>query len=68
MTIKGGSGLSGTVSMRITRGRLVVAIGHGSVTRGNATLTMQVLHRMTPAQYTAEMVVTLSARKVLRLL
>ena len=67
MTITGGSGLSGTVTMRITRGKLVMALGHGSVTRGKATLTMRVLHRMTPGQYTVEMLVTLNATKVLRL-
>jgi hypothetical protein len=53
--------------MRITRGKLVVALGHGRVTRGKATLTMRVLHRMMPGQYTVAMVVTLNARKVLRL-
>src|SRR5262249_33122608 len=67
MTVKGGGGLSGTVTMRITRGKLVGALGHGRVTRGRATLTMRVLHRMTPGQYTVAMVVTLHARKVLRL-
>jgi hypothetical protein len=51
MTVKGG-GLSGTVRMRITRGKLVVALGHGRVTRGEATLTMRVLHQMTPGQST----------------
>jgi len=67
MTITGASGLSGTVTMRITHGKLVVALGHGSVTRGKATLTMRVFHRMTPDQYTVEMVVTLNATKVLAL-
>jgi hypothetical protein len=67
MTIKGGTGLNGNVTMRITRGMLIVAIGRGSVARGEASLTMRVLHRMTPGQYTAEMVVTLNAKKVLRL-
>jgi len=67
MTVKGGSGLSGTVRMRITRGRLVVALGHGHVTRGEATLTMRVLHQMTPGQYTVAMVVTLDATQVVRI-
>ncbi len=67
MTIKGGAGLSGTVTMRVTRGKLLVAFGHGHVTRGKAILRMRVLHRMTPAQYTVAMVVTLNASKVLSL-
>jgi hypothetical protein len=67
MTLKGGSGLSGTVTMKITRGRLVVALGRGRVVRGQATLTMRVLHRVTAGQYTVAMVVTLNASKVLRL-
>jgi hypothetical protein len=67
MTLKGGGGLSGTVTMRITRGKLVVALGHGRVTDGKATLTMRVLQRMTPGRYTVEMVVTLNARRVLSL-
>jgi hypothetical protein len=53
--------------MRITRGKLVVAVGHGRVTRGEATLTMRVLHRMTPGQYTVAMVVTLNATQVVRI-
>jgi hypothetical protein len=67
MTLMGGGGLSGTVTMRVTRGKLVFALGHGRVTRGMATLTMRVLHRMTSGDYTAAMVVMLDARKVLRL-
>ena len=67
MTVKGGSGLSGTVRMRITRGKLVVAIGHGRVTRGEATLTMRVLHQMTPGQYTVAMIVTLNTTQVVRI-
>jgi hypothetical protein len=67
MTVKGGSGLSGTVRMRITRGKLVVAIGHGRVTRGKATLTMRVLHQMTPGPYTVAMGVTLNATQVVRI-
>jgi hypothetical protein len=67
MTIKGGAGISGTVRMRITRGKLVVALGQGRLTRGKATLTMRVLHRMTPGRYTVAMVVTLNATMVLRL-
>jgi hypothetical protein len=53
--------------MRITRGKLVVAVGHGRVTRGEATLTMRVLHRMTPGQYTVAMVLTLNATQVVRI-
>ena len=67
MTVKGGSGLSGTVRMRITRGKLVVAIGHGRVTRGEATLAMRVLHQMTPGQYTVAMIVTLNTTQVVRI-
>ena len=50
--------------MRITRRKLVVAIGHGRVTRGEATLTMRVLHQMTPGQYTVAMVLTLNSTQV----
>jgi hypothetical protein len=53
--------------MRITRGKLVVALGYGRVTRGQATLTMRVLHRMTPGQYTVAMVLTLKAKQVVRI-
>jgi hypothetical protein len=67
MTLQGGAGLGGSVTMRITRGELVFALGHGQVTRGVATLTMRVLHRMTSGEYSVAMVVTLNARKVLRL-
>jgi hypothetical protein len=70
MTIKGGAGISGTVAMRITRGKLVVALGHGRLRRGTATLTMRVLRRMTPGLYTVTMVVTratINAKMVLRL-
>jgi hypothetical protein len=67
MTLKGGGGLSGTVTMQITRGELVFALGHGQVTRGVATLTMRVLHPMTSGEYTVAMVVTLNAKRVLRL-
>jgi hypothetical protein len=67
MTLMGGGGLSGTVTMRVTRGKLVFALGHGRVTRGMATLTMRVLHRMTSGDYTVAMVLVLDARKVLRL-
>jgi hypothetical protein len=67
MTLMGGGGLSGTVTMRVTRGELVFALGHGRVIRGMATLTMRVLHRMTSGEYTVAMVLVLNARKVLRL-
>jgi hypothetical protein len=53
--------------MRITRGKLVVALGRGRVIRGEATLTMRVLHQMTPGQYTVVMVVTLNATQVVRI-
>jgi hypothetical protein len=67
MTIKGGARISGTVRMRITRGTLFVASGRGRVSSGKATLTMCVLHRMTPGSYTVTMVVTINATMVLRL-
>jgi len=67
MTIKGGAGISGTVTMRITRGNLLVALGRGSVTRGKATLIMHVLHRMTPGRYTVAMVVTVNTTRVVQL-
>jgi len=67
MTINGAAGMSGRVRMRITRGKVVVALGTGRLRRGTATLTMRVLHRMTPGRYTAGMVVTLNATTVLRL-
>jgi hypothetical protein len=67
MTLKGGAGIGGTVKMRISRGKLLVAVGHGRVTRGKATLTMRLLHRMMPARYTVSMVVTLESTRTLRL-
>ena len=67
MTIKGGAGISGTVTMRITRGKLLMALGHGTVTRGKATLLMHMLHRMTPGRYTVAMVLTANTTKVLQL-
>jgi hypothetical protein len=67
MTLKGGATISGTVTMKIRRGRLVVALGQGRITRGTATLTMRVLHQMTPGLYTVTMVITLHAQMVLRL-
>lgn len=67
MAIRGGTGISGTVRMRITRGKLLVAVGQGRVTRGQATLTMRLLHRMTPGRYTVSMVMTITAKRVLRL-
>jgi len=67
MRLTGGGGLSGTVTMRVTRGKLVFALGHGRVTRGTAKLTMRLLHRMTSGEYTVAMVLTLHASKVLRL-
>jgi hypothetical protein len=67
MTLKGGGGLSGSVTMRITRGRLLVAVGSGRVADGKATLTMRVLRPMRAGRYTVAMVVTLDLRKVLSL-
>ena len=67
MTLKSAAGISGTVSMRITRGTLVVALGHGRISRGKATLTMRLLRRMTPSRYTVTMVVRVNAKMVLRL-
>jgi hypothetical protein len=66
MTIKGGAGISGTVRMRLARGTLLVALGQGEVTRGKATLTMRVLHPMTPGRYTVKMVLTVNVTRVLR--
>lgn len=67
MTIRGGAGISGTVRMRLARGNLLVALGQGRVTRGKATLTMRVLHRMTPGRYTVKMVLTVDVTRVLGL-
>ena len=67
MTIRHGAAISGTVRMRITRGTLVVARGHGRIQSGTAALTMRVLHRMTPGRYTVTMVVTLTTSTVKRL-
>lgn len=71
MTIKGGAGISGSVAMRITTGKLVVARGHGRLTRGKATLTMRIVRRIKPGRrYTVSMVVTratIRAKMVLRL-
>jgi hypothetical protein len=67
MTLRGGAGVSGKVKMRISRGKLVVAVGRGRIMRGKATLTMHVLHRMTPGRYTVSMVVALKSTRTLRL-
>jgi hypothetical protein len=67
MTIKGGSGLSGSVTMRVSRAGVLVAFGHGRVTDGRAALTMRILHKMPRAAYTVKMMIQLSATKVLRL-
>lgn len=67
MTIKGGAGVNGTVSMRIMRGTRVMARGKGKLTRGRASLTMRVLRRMRPARYTISMVVTVTAKMVIQL-
>jgi hypothetical protein len=70
MTLKGGAGISGQVTMRITRGKLLVAVGHGRLKNGKATLTMSVLHKMTKGRYTVSMVIThatIKATKVLNL-
>jgi hypothetical protein len=67
MTIKGSTGISGTVRMRLARGTLLVALGQGHVARGKATLTMRVLHPMTPGRYTVKMVLTVNVTRVLRL-
>jgi hypothetical protein len=67
MTVKRGAGISGTVTMRVSRGKVVFALGHGRVVRGKATLTMRVLHKMKPGRYTVAMVIRVSATKVLRL-
>ena len=67
MRIKGGSGISGTVTMRLTHGKTLVALGTGQIKRGKATLTMHLLRKMTPGSYTVSMVITLKATRVLRL-
>lgn len=70
MTIKGGAGISGSVAMRIKRGKVVVAVRHGRLRHGKATLTMRVLRPITRGRYTVTMVitrVTIRAKKVLQL-
>jgi hypothetical protein len=70
MTIKGGAGISGSVAMRIKRGKVVVAVGHGRLRHGKATLTMRVLRPITRGRYTVTMVITratIRAKKVLQL-
>jgi hypothetical protein len=55
--------------MRIKRGTVVVARGHGQLKRGKATLTMHVAP-MTAGSYTVTMVITkatIRAKKVLTL-
>jgi hypothetical protein len=64
MSIKGGAGISGTLTMRLTRGKLLVADGRGRVTRGNATLTMRLLRAMTPGRYTVTMTITVNSTMV----
>jgi hypothetical protein len=46
---------------------LLVASGRGRLSSGKATLTMRVLHRMTPGSYTVSMVVTIGATMVVRI-
>jgi len=67
MAIKRGASINGTVSMRITRGSLVVAVGHGRIAHGKATLTMRVFHRMTPGKYNVAMTVKIKTTTVMRL-
>jgi hypothetical protein len=70
MSLKGGAGISGKVTMRITRGKLLVAVGHGRLRNGKATLTMSVLRPITKGRYTVSMVITdatIKAKKVLNL-
>ena len=67
MTIKGGSGISGTVTMRVSRAGVLFASGRGHVASGSAVVTMRVLHPMKPAAYTVKMVIRVHAAKVLRL-
>jgi hypothetical protein len=67
MTLKSGSSISGTITMRVTQAGVLVASGHGRLTRGKATLTMSLRRRMTPGRYTVAMVVTLTSTMVLRL-
>jgi hypothetical protein len=67
MTIRGGAGISGTVRMRITRRKLLVALGHGRIRHGTAALTMRVLHRMSRGRYTVAMVLTIQSTRVLLL-
>jgi hypothetical protein len=67
MTIKGGATINGAISMRITRGSLVVAVGQGRVGRGKATLTMRVLHQMTSGKYNVAMTVTIKTSTVMGL-
>ena len=67
MTLKQGAGISGSLTMRITQSRRVVATGHGVIRHGRATLTMKLRRKMTRGRYTVSMVLTLRARMVLRL-
>jgi len=70
MKIKGGAGISGKVTMRIARGKVLFAVGHGRLTGGRATLTMRVLRKITRGRYTVSMVITqatINATKVLTL-
>jgi hypothetical protein len=67
MAIKGAGAISGTVAMRITQGKVVVALGSGRITRGQAALTMRVRRRMSRGRDTVTMVMTITASTVLRL-
>ncbi|MGN6168050.1 MAG: hypothetical protein ACTHQQ_07730 [Solirubrobacteraceae bacterium] len=66
MTIKRGAAIKGTVTMRITRGKVVFARGHGRIQHGKATLTMRLLRRMPPGRYTVTMKVKLTTTTVVR--
>ena len=67
MTIKGGARIDGTVSMRITRGRLVVAVGQGRIAHDKATLTMRVFHRMTRGKYSVAMTIRIKTKTAMHL-
>jgi len=69
MAIRGGAGISGIVTMRITSGTVVVATGHGRLTGGRATLTMRLRAPLTRGDYKVAMKIThatINATMVLR--
>jgi hypothetical protein len=58
VTFPGNRQLKGKVSLRLTRGGTVVALGHASVKRGRAGLSMRVLRSVSSGPWQATLVLS----------